>query len=142
MSAISVGAEAEHVAHDVVGLGDQLHVAVLDAVVHHLDEVPAPPGPDVGDAGAVVHLCGDRFPDRADRLVRDAVAAGHQARAPQRALLATGNARADEAEPFGLQRLLAPLGVGEVRIAAVDDDIACCRYGLICAIVQSTDRRP
>ncbi len=30
---------AEDALHQVVGLGDQLHVAVLDAVVHHLHEV-------------------------------------------------------------------------------------------------------
>src|SRR5258708_5323983 len=33
-------AEPEPFLHELVGLADQLHVAVLDAVVHHLDEVP------------------------------------------------------------------------------------------------------
>ena len=38
--------------------------------------------------------------------------------------LAAGDAHADEAEPFAAQRLGAPRGVGEQRIAAVDDDVA------------------
>ena len=35
-----VGAHAEPFLHQVVRLADELHVAVLDAVVHHLDVVP------------------------------------------------------------------------------------------------------
>ena len=38
-------AEPEPVAQEVVGLGDQLHVAVLDAVVDHLHEVAGAFGP-------------------------------------------------------------------------------------------------
>ena len=31
--------QADNVAEDLVGFGDQLHVAILDAIMHHLDEV-------------------------------------------------------------------------------------------------------
>ena len=34
-----VGGHAEALLHQVVGFADQLHVAVLDAVVHHFDVV-------------------------------------------------------------------------------------------------------
>ena len=51
----------------VVGLADELHVAVLDAVVDHLDVVAGPFGPDpVAAGGAVGDLGGDRLEDRLD----------------------------------------------------------------------------
>jgi hypothetical protein len=43
-------------ADQVVGLGDQLHVGVLDAVVDHLHVVAGAVGADVGAAGLTVHL--------------------------------------------------------------------------------------
>ncbi len=125
-----VGRHAEHLAHDVVRLGDELHVAVLDAVVHHLDEVPGAARPDVGHARAVVHLRRDGLPDGADLLVRLAVPARHQRRPPQRTLLAARDAGADEVEALCLQSLLAPLRVHEVGVAAVDDDVAGFEEGL------------
>ena len=45
-------AEVKRVRHQRVGLGDQLHVGVLDAVVQHLDEMPAPSGPRCAQQGA------------------------------------------------------------------------------------------
>ena len=41
---------------DVVDLGDELHVAVLDAVVDHLDVVARPDGPAVRRARLAPHL--------------------------------------------------------------------------------------
>ena len=67
----------------VVGLGDQLHVAVLDAVVHHLHVVPRAERAHILDARlAVVGLGGHRQEDRRERVPRLARAAGHDARAP------------------------------------------------------------
>ena len=51
-----VGVEAEGAVQQVVSFGDELHVAVLDAVVHHLDEVPGAVGSDMGDARAGIAL--------------------------------------------------------------------------------------
>ncbi len=42
----------EHPFHQEVGLADHLHVAVLDAVVDHLDEMSRPVRPDPLAAGA------------------------------------------------------------------------------------------
>jgi hypothetical protein len=48
--------------HQLVGLADQLHVAVLDAVVDHLDEVAGAVLADPVAAGlAVVGLGGDAW---------------------------------------------------------------------------------
>ena len=46
--------ETQQLLHDRVGLGDELHHAVFDAVVHHLDEVADRTGPQVGHAGRPV----------------------------------------------------------------------------------------
>ena len=83
----------------VVGLRDQLHVGVLDAVVDHLHVVARAVGTDVRAAWLAVDLRGDRREDLLDLAVRGALAAGHDRRAEQRALLAAGDAGADEAQP-------------------------------------------
>jgi hypothetical protein len=62
--------------------------------------------------------------DRAERHPRLVGTAGHERRAEQRALLAAGDAHADEVEAALAHRLLAADGVGEQRVAAVDDDVA------------------
>ena len=55
------GAEAEHVLHQIVGLADHLHVAVLDAVVHHFHVVTGTVGTDIGGAAEAAF---DRFAGR------------------------------------------------------------------------------
>jgi hypothetical protein len=57
------------VPQQVVGLGDELHVGVLDAVVYHLHEVPGAVRPDVRGARDAIHLGGDRLQHRAECLV-------------------------------------------------------------------------
>jgi hypothetical protein len=118
------GRLARAAADQVVGLGDQLHVGVLDAVVHHLHEMPRAIVSDMGDARLVLGDRGDRSQDRAEgdpRLVRTA---GHDRRAQQCALLAAGDPGADEVDPPLADRLLATDRVGEQRVATVDDDVA------------------
>ena len=70
--------EAEHGSHHMIGLADQLHVAVFDAVVDHLDEVPGALGPHPVAAGrAAVNLGGDRLEDRLDVRPGVGVSARH-----------------------------------------------------------------
>ena len=116
--------EPDAVAQQVVGLGDQLDVGVLDAVVDHLHVVARAVGADVGAARRAVDLGGDRGEDVLDVVVGLARAAGHDARPVQRALLAAGHADAEEAQAALVHRLVAALGVAEVRVAAVDDRVA------------------
>ena len=89
---------AEPGPQQVVGLRDQLHVGVLDAVVHHLDEVAGAVRPDVHAAGRAVDLGRDGLEDRPELLVRLRRTAGHDRRAEQGALLAAGHAAADEVQ--------------------------------------------
>ncbi len=59
------GGHAEAVSHEVVGLADQLHVAVFDAVVDHLDVMAGAAFADpVAARDAAFHLGGDRLEDR------------------------------------------------------------------------------
>ena len=53
----------------------------------------------------------------------EAGAAGHDGRAFERAFFAAGNAHAHEAEALGVQILGAADGIGEVAVAAVDEDV-------------------
>ena len=62
------GLEADAVPEQVVGLGDELHVGVLDAVVHHLDEVAGAVGADVRAARGAVDVRADRLQHRAEGL--------------------------------------------------------------------------
>ena len=68
---------AEAVAQQLVGLADQLHVRVLDAVVHHLHEMAGAIGADVGTAGHTVDVRGDLLQQRAEGFVRLLRAARH-----------------------------------------------------------------
>ena len=69
IAAIVGHVEADAVAQQVVGLGDQLHVGVLDAVVDHLHVVARAVGADVGAARLAVDLGGDRGEDLLDLAV-------------------------------------------------------------------------
>ena len=87
---------AEAAFHQVVDFADQLHVAVLDAVVDHLHEmtgtVLANP---IATRIAVGRLGADRLEDRLDRFPRRRAATRHERRTVERAFLAAGNAGAD-----------------------------------------------
>ena len=111
-------------AQQVVGLGDQLHVGVLDAVVDHLDEVTGTVLADVGAAWRAVDMGGDLLQDRAERLVGQCGTARHDRRPVQRAFLAAGDAAADEVDALDLRGRLPPDGVLELGVAAVDQDVA------------------
>ncbi len=119
------GGVAGDIAQQLVRLADELHVRVLDAVVHHLHEVPGTVRTDVGHARRTVgRLRRDLLQHRAQRVVRLLGAARHDARPVERALLAAGDAHADEVDPLLAQLALPAPGVREVRVATVDDHVA------------------
>jgi len=118
------------VAQQVIALGDQLHVGVLDAVVDHLDVMTGAVGADVGAARRPVDVGGDRLEDRLDRLVVGlTVAAGHDARPVQRALLTARDPDTEEVDPLLGQGGMAALRVSEVAVAAVDQDVPAAQVG-------------
>ena len=116
-------AQAADVLEDVVGLGDQLHVAVLDSIVNHLDVVAGAALSDVGDARTGVRLRRHLLEDGLDALVGLARSAGHHGRTVAGALLAAGHAHAHVEQTLLGQLRLATLRVGVHLVAAVDDEI-------------------
>jgi len=107
-----VGIEAEAGFHQVVRLTDELHVAVLDAVVDHLHVVPGTIGADpVAAGGAVVGLGGDGLENFLHVRPRGLGSAGHDGGPMARAFLAAGNAGADELQPARLDVACSADGV-------------------------------
>ena len=107
-----------------VRFADQLHVAVLDSVVHHLYIMAGAIRSHVTAARFAIDLRGDLAEDRRDDFPRFARTAGHERRTFERAFFAAGNAAADKVKSASFEIFAAPLRVGEKRIAAVDDDVA------------------
>ena len=110
--------------HQLVGLTDELHIAVLDAVVHHLHEVTGATGADVGHAGLAIDLGGHGFQHGRQGLPARHGTAGHDAGALASAFLATRHTDAHEDQASGLQPLLAAHGVGVQAVAAIGHDVA------------------
>ena len=116
---------AEAVFEDVVGLADELHVTVFDAVVDHLHIMAGTLLADpIAARRAVLDLGGDGLENFFHMRPSGRRATGHDARSAPCALLAAGDSGADEEQTFCLQLALAAVGVIEKGIAAVDDDVA------------------
>ena len=121
--------EAQSRAKNVVSFRDQLHIAVLDSVVHHLDEMARAVRANVRDAGTRVSLCGDGFENRANVFVSFASAARHQRRSVPSAFFAARDARSDEAQTVFAKRFFATLCIPKVRVSAVDEYVALFKQG-------------
>ncbi len=109
---------------DVVGLADELHIAVLDAVVDHFHVVARTAGTDVGDAGLAIDFGGNGFEDGLHHIPSGERSAGHDGGAFAGTFFTARDARADETQTFFREIGIATLGVGVERVAAIDDDIA------------------
>jgi len=110
-------------AQQLVGLGDELHVGVLDAVVHHLHEVSGAVRADVRAARRAVDHRRDALQHRADEGVRLLRAPRHDAGAVKRALLAAADPGADVQQPAVGEGRGPPDCVDVAGIAAVDDHV-------------------
>ena len=115
------GLQAQPVTHHAVAFGDQLHVGIFDSVVRGLDEMASAGLAHPGGAGRTSILRRDGGEDRRDAVPGRARPAAHDRRTVPRAF---GPARhADPHEP-GTQRAGPALGVTEIGVARVDDQIA------------------
>mmetsp|Transcript_4622 Transcript_4622/g.11867 ORF Transcript_4622/g.11867 Transcript_4622/m.11867 type:complete len:523 (+) Transcript_4622:184-1752(+) len=86
--------EAAHRAEQVVRLANQLHVPVLNPIVHHLDVVASRARAQVAHAGPIVGARGDRLERGCHVGPRIGRATHHQARAGARTALAARDAAA------------------------------------------------
>ena len=109
---------------DVVGFANQLHVAILDAVVDHFDVVASTTGADVCHARFAFGRGSDRFKNRLHDLPGGSGTAGHDGRSFAGTFFATRNAGTDETQAFFGEVSVATLGSFVVGIATIDDDVA------------------
>jgi hypothetical protein len=124
-----VVAQSQALFHELIGFGDDLHVAILDAVVHHFDEVAGAVFTHPVAAGHAERIPlgdprRDRLEDRLDVRPGRGRAAGHQGWPMPRALLAAGDAAADIEQPLRLDISRPANRVLVVGVAAVDDNVA------------------
>jgi hypothetical protein len=91
--------------------------------VNHLDVVASTLVTDPLAAGLAVRLGGDALEDILDVRPGLLVATGHDGGTVASTLLTTGDTGTDEADTLGVEVLGAAVGVGEVRVATVNDDV-------------------
>ena len=92
-----IGAHAEAVFHEIVGFADQLHVAVLNTVVHHFDIMPGAIGAHPITAGSsILNFGGDSLENIFHIRPGCFGTAGHDGGASAGAFFSAGNAGADE----------------------------------------------
>ena len=132
--------QAKTAFHQVVGLGDQLHHRVLDAVVDHFHEVTGRSRTQVGYARIAVDLGGHRLKTGRTRSYASfgppGIMLGRGA-----PLLRRPTRHAEELNAFRRQVAGTQVCVFEVRVAGVDDEIALFRCGNRSSMTESTERR-
>ena len=107
-----------------VDFGDQLHVAVFDAVVDHLDVVTRTTWPDVRNARSVLGFGRDGFEHRLQLLVGADGTARHEGWAPEGTFFAAGDTHTHELHSAGGIFARATLCISVERVATVDQDVA------------------
>jgi len=110
--------------HDVIRLGNELHVTVLDAIVHHLHIVAGTPRPEIGDARLSFGSRADRLKDRRHHGIGIFLAAWHDGRSMQCAILSTRHARADIVDALSCKLDGAAFRILVEGVAPIDDQIA------------------
>ena len=112
---------SKKVTHELVGFADELHIAVLNAIVHHFHEMPCAVLADpVAARRAVLDLRADGLENGLHIRPRGRTAARHHAGAFQRTLLAAGHAGADVKLALAFHVSGSADGIGEVGVAAVN----------------------
>ena len=120
-----IAGKAEPVAHQLVSLADQLHVAVLNAVMDHLHKMPCTVFTDPVTAGGTVFYLGtDALENRFDIRPCCGGTAGHQGGAFQGAFFSTGDTCSDIEKALAFHIGCAACRIGEMAVAAVNQNIA------------------
>ena len=116
---------AEQITHKLVRFADELHIAVLNAIVHHFHEMSCTVFADpVAAWRAVLDLGADALENGLHIRPRGRASARHHAGAFQCALFAAGHAGADVKLALAFHVSGSADGVREVGIAAVNENIA------------------
>lgn len=110
-------------------LADELHVTVLNTVVDHLDVVASTLVTDPLAAGLAIALGSNGLEDVLDVGPGSLVTTGHERRAVAGTLLTTRDTGTNEVEALGGKVLCPAVAVGEVRVTAINDDVALLEEG-------------
>lgn len=113
-------------------LANQLHVTVLNTVVHHLDVVTSTliTNPFTAWVTVVsVTLGSDALENILNIWPGLLVSTGHQRRTVSSTLLTAGDTGTDEADTLGSQVFCSAVGIGEMGVAAVNNDVALLAVG-------------
>lgn len=105
-------------------LADKLHVAILNTVVNHLDVVTSTLVAYPVAASLAITLGRNGLEDILEIRPGFLVATRHQGRAVARTLFASGDAGAHETDALASTVLGTTVGVGEVGVTTIDDDVA------------------
>ena len=93
--------------------------------MHHFDIVACALRADVGAAGILAHMGGNGGQEGGGKAVGLRISAGHQGGAVAGALLAAGDAHAQEMDAGLPAAELAGLGLRIMGVSAVDHDVSC-----------------
>ncbi len=108
-----------------IGFGNQLHVAILDAVMNHLHIMASAISTDIGDTRLTVFSNrGNLLQNRSNKFIGFFLATRHDGRPFQSSLFTTGNTCTDKVKTFGRQFTVTTDGVLEEGVAAINDDVA------------------
>ena len=108
-------AHTEQFFHDLIGFTNELHIAVLDAVVHHLDEMTgAVLSHPITARSPILHFGSNGLKDRLDMRPRRHRTAGHDGRTAQRSFLPSRHPRADVQKSLCFKLLRSSDGIGEM----------------------------
>jgi len=115
--------EAKATLEDIICLGNQLHIAIFDTVVDHLDVVTGTSLSDPVTAGNTIDLSSGGLEDLLDGIPGRGATTGHKRRSVSSTFFTTRDTGADEKESLGLKIFAAADRVGVVGVSTIDDDI-------------------
>ena len=104
-------------------LRDQLHITVLDTIVHHLDVVTSTLVTNPVTARLAVTLSSNALEDVLDVWPGLLVSTWHEGWAISGTLLTTRDTASDESDSLLGQILCSAVGIGEMRVTSINDNI-------------------
>lgn len=115
--------------HEVVSLADKLHVTILNTVVNHLDKVAGTSVTDPVTAGLTISLSRDVLENLLNVGPGLLVSTGHDGGTVSGTLLTAGNTGTNKEDSLLVKLLVSSVGVGEVGVTTVNDDITLIEIG-------------
>ena len=117
--------QPQSVLQKLIGLANQLNIAILNSVVHHLHVVPcAILAHPVAARCTILHLRRNRLKDLLHMRPRRSIASRHNRRSKPRAFFSTRDSRPDKQNPLRRKLLRPPIGIGKQGVPAINQNVA------------------